>query len=266
MAELPRNFPVTAATPAADDYSQLDGATNGSRKFLASQWAFKASPVFTGTPTAPTPNGASAKALVTVDYLPTAMGVAAVRDAAFSALMQLLYPVGEIYITHRSGNPSTLLGFGTWVAYGAGRMLVGLDAGGDADFDAIDDAGGAKTHTLAEANIPAHTHGYGTIGATASNAGSHQHFTFADAVLGDTTPVSASNYPAKGVGAGSGLSEDRYLIGGIGTTPTLGLSSTVADHTHTITLSGSTGSWGGTPTAVSNMNPFITVAMWRRTA
>jgi hypothetical protein len=72
--------------------------------------------------------------------------------------LQAVYPVGSIYINAASStNPATLLGFGTWAAFGAGRVIVGLDSG-DTDFDTAQETGGAKTHTLTTSEIPAHTH------------------------------------------------------------------------------------------------------------
>jgi len=69
-----------------------------------------------------------------------------------------VYPVGSIYINASvSTNPATLLGFGTWVAFGAGKVMVGLDSS-DTDFDTAEETGGAKTHTLTVNEIPAHTH------------------------------------------------------------------------------------------------------------
>ena len=72
--------------------------------------------------------------------------------------IQAVYPVGSIYINAAvSTNPATLLGFGTWAAFGAGRVIVGLNAS-DSDFDTAQETGGAKTHTLTVAEIPSHTH------------------------------------------------------------------------------------------------------------
>ena len=72
--------------------------------------------------------------------------------------LQAVYPVGSIYINAASStNPATLLGFGTWAAFGAGRVIVGLDSG-DSDFDTAQETGGAKTVTLTTSQIPAHTH------------------------------------------------------------------------------------------------------------
>jgi hypothetical protein len=67
------------------------------------------------------------------------------------------FPVGSIFISAVSTNPATLLGYGTWSAFGAGRTLVGLDAN-DTDFDTVEETGGAKTVTLTEAQMPVHTH------------------------------------------------------------------------------------------------------------
>ena len=77
--------------------------------------------------------------------------------------LQAVYPVGSIYINAAvSTNPGTLLGFGTWVAFGTGRTMVGLDAS-QTEFDTLEEVGGAKTHTLTESELPSHYHlsGYG---------------------------------------------------------------------------------------------------------
>ena len=72
--------------------------------------------------------------------------------------MSDIYPVGSIYINAAvTTNPATLLGFGTWTAFGSGRMMVGYNAS-DSDFDALQETGGAKTHTLTIAEMPSHTH------------------------------------------------------------------------------------------------------------
>ena len=78
--------------------------------------------------------------------------------------IQAVYPVGSIYINAAvSTNPATLLGFGTWAAFGAGRVMVGLDSG-DSDFDTAQETGGSKTHTLSVSELPSHTHTATLIG------------------------------------------------------------------------------------------------------
>jgi hypothetical protein len=69
-----------------------------------------------------------------------------------------LRPIGTIYENGAvATNPATLFGFGTWVAYGTGRVTVAIDAG-DADFDTVDETGGEKTHQLTEAELASHDH------------------------------------------------------------------------------------------------------------
>ena len=41
----------------------------------------------------------------------------------------LLFPIGSLYTATVSTNPATLLGFGTWSAFGAGRVLIGAGTG-----------------------------------------------------------------------------------------------------------------------------------------
>ena len=72
------------------------------------------------------------------------------------------YPVGSIYMNcSNATNPGTLLGFGTWSAFGEGRVLIGIDSS-DTDFDTAEETGGSKTHTLTEAQLPSHRHQVGS--------------------------------------------------------------------------------------------------------
>lgn len=66
------------------------------------------------------------------------------------------YPVGAIYISVSSTSPATLFG-GTWSAFGAGRVLVGINPS-DTAFDTVEETGGAKTHALTIGEMPSHTH------------------------------------------------------------------------------------------------------------
>lgn len=86
-------------------------------------------------------------------------------------IVGLLYPIGSLYITTLSTNPATLLGIGTWAIFGAGRVLVGIDAS-DADFDTVEETGGAKTSTPnahTGTAVAAHTKVANKQGAAAGN-------------------------------------------------------------------------------------------------
>ena len=107
------------------------------------------SETLTGTPLAPT-------AAVGTDSTQIAT-TAFVKDV----LENYIYPVGSIYMNMAvATNPGTLLGFGTWVAYATGQVLVGFEDSGT--FDSLDESLGAETaaHTLTIAEMPAHTHDY----------------------------------------------------------------------------------------------------------
>lgn len=82
-------------------------------------------------------------------------------------LTKLWYPVGSIYISVDSTDPGTLFG-GTWAAWGAGRVPVGVDST-QTEFDTVEETGGEKTHTLTIAEMPSHNHtAVGTVSASGS--------------------------------------------------------------------------------------------------
>ena len=67
-----------------------------------------------------------------------------------------IFPVGTIYLSVDSTNPAAWFG-GTWVSFGTGRVLVGVDPN-DADFASAQLTGGEKRHTLTVNEMPAHSH------------------------------------------------------------------------------------------------------------
>jgi len=102
------------------------------------------SPTLTGTPLAPT---------AAADTNTTQIATTAFSTAAATAAIQALHPVGSIYTNAtNSTNPATLFGFGTWEEFGAGRVMVGFDAGNTL-FDAAEETGGS-----ADSIVPSHTH------------------------------------------------------------------------------------------------------------
>jgi len=61
------------------------------------------------------------------------------------SVIDVIYPVGSIYISTLTTNPNTILGTGTWVRVAEGQFLVGFKTA-DPDFDPVENTGGAKTH------------------------------------------------------------------------------------------------------------------------
>lgn len=68
------------------------------------------------------------------------------------------YPIGTLEFNTSGINPLTYLGFGTWVAWGSGRVPVGVNMS-DSNFSTVEKTGGSNTVTLNEQQMPSHRHG-----------------------------------------------------------------------------------------------------------
>lgn len=83
-------------------------------------------------------------------------------NSGAGGLLGIIHPVGSLYFSVSDTNPATTLGFGTWAAYAAGRVLVGVGEGTDENAEAVDfaaeDTGGEYNHTLTEAELASHIH------------------------------------------------------------------------------------------------------------
>lgn len=73
-----------------------------------------------------------------------------------NTFLDTIYPIGSIYMSIDSTNPSSLFG-GAWEPWGTGRVPVGIDLN-DTDFNTVEKTGGEKTHTLSVNEMPSHTH------------------------------------------------------------------------------------------------------------
>ena len=87
---------------------------------------------------------------------------------------------------------------------------------------------GENTVTLSTSEIPAHTHT-----ASASNAGEHSHFCFAD--VSDNESISSTLATARRFRDGD-FSENYSLRATTGNSQDVGPTNTEPDHTHTITV------------------------------
>lgn len=114
-----------------------------------------------------------------------------------------IFPVGSIFITVTNTNPQTFLG-GTWVAFGQGRTLVGVDTS-QSEFNTVQKTGGEKINS--QLNCGSTEYGYG-IGTT--NVG------YSDRTIVRKTPLSTEH--------------------------------------------------GEISAQISNLQPYVTVYFWRRTA
>ena len=196
--------------------TEIDTELNAVANAVASKADIN-SPNFTGTPTSATaPSGTNTTQIATTAFVTAALSAA--------------YPVGSIYVNASvSTNPSTLLGFGTWEAFGAGRVMIGFNSS-DALFDTLEETGGSK-----DAVVVSHTH---TATTTATDSG-HTH----------SVPLIQQ--------VGTFGSQLHGAWNGGSTTTTTGTANITAS-----TTVASTGSSGTN----ANLQPYITVRMWKRTA
>jgi len=190
------------------------------------------SPALTGVPTAPT---------ATLGTNTTQMATTAFVQAA----LQAVYPVGSIYTNAGvATNPATLLGFGTWAAFGAGKVLVGQDTG-DTAFDTLEETGGSK-----DAIVVSHTH----TAATSVTDPGHRH-RIAGGVGGAIQVLGLQSGTVAGIGPGSsGDYVDTYS--GV---PVMENAATGVTAATTVNSAGSSG-------VNANLQPYIVVKMWKRTA
>jgi hypothetical protein len=215
------NFTAKDTLPTGDSGkivkgTEIDIELNAVANAVASKADIN-SPNFTGTPTASTaPSGTNTTQIATTAFVTAALSAA--------------YPVGSIYINaSSSSNPSSLLGFGTWTEFGAGRVMVGFNSS-DALFDTLEETGGSK-----DAIVVSHTH---TATTTATDSG-HTH----------SVPLIQQ--------VGTFGSQLHGAWNGGSTTTTTGTANITAS-----TTVASTGSSGTN----ANLQPYITVRMWKRTA
>jgi len=181
------------------------------------------SPTLTGVPVAPT---------ASVGTNTTQIATTAFVNAAIVAA----YPVGSIYMSTVATNPNTLFGFGTWVTYGPGRMLISQDGTYTAGS-----TGGSATTTLIEANLPSHTHS-----AT---------FT------GNALPTHNHQIGGRDSTANEGSDPNSEFVRDFPSTQNPTTSSVSAGTPSGSVSVGNTGSG----TSFSNLPPYIAVYMWNRT-
>jgi hypothetical protein len=141
------------------------------------------------------------------------------------------FPVGAVFIAVVATDPATLLGYGTWSAFAAGRMLIGFNSG-DTDFDTAEETGGAKTSSA----VVNHTH------PVTINDQGHAH---------------SQGLRNSGTAGTAGIQ-------GASTANNASIANGVPSTTTGITASSSNPAGG--VASFSLMNPYIVVYMWKRTA
>ena len=155
-------------------------------------------------------------------------------------LLDMIYPVGSIYMSVNSSNPGSLFG-GTWEKMPAGRVLIPEGESSWGTTYTAGSQGGEATHTLTVDELPSHTH---KITASSASAGAHTHNWY-------TGRYGELEYSAACDAAGAGTNRDKHVTQSAGA------------HSHTITATAANVGGGS---AYQNMPPYLTVYMFKRTA
>ena len=223
-----------------------------------------------------------------------------VTDGLPASLLNIIYPVGSIYISVNNTNPSTVFG-GSWESFGTGKTLVGVDAN-DTDFDTVEETGGAKSNsytptgsnadvtlTAAQSGCPSHAHTYTRPTVSSSGkvsggitGGSHSHTTKLRLMNGGSS-TSTGYYGAPYQMYTGQVFDKAGGVTSLGATDVLSVqnathSHDLPNHTHTLTGGGVANNtatnatqshnhtFTGTAANISTVQPYITVYMWKRTA
>ena len=153
-------------------------------------------------------------------------------DVSGNIIANNFYPIGSVYINASdSTNPATLLGFGTWAAWGVGKAIVGIDTS-QTEFDTAEETGGDKTHNHDQGDLTA------KVSFFASSSNGYIDYTLAD--------VPGGNY-----------TENRRLRTGSG--GAVAESRTETNTNDGVDVYGTTGN-------TSSLSPYQVGYVWKRTA
>ena len=193
-----------------------------------------------------------------------------------------LYPIGSVYISFNSADPSTLFG-GTWQRLKDTFLLV------NGDSYAPNTTGGSATKTIAVSNMPSHNHSVNSSGShthtattssngshshTINSAGTHNHWTMTD--------IHTASFDRQAPDVNVDYTDIYYGDDGRWNGNWRNaVTSNAGNHTHTVNNNGShthtvsvasngshahtTNNTGGS-VPLNIMPPYTTVYAWRRTA
>lgn len=178
-------------------------------------------------------------------------------------MMLAVYPVGSIYMSVNPTNPNSLFG-GTWEALDQGRVLIGAGAAHPAG-----ETGGEETHVLTPDEMPEHTHSGST-----SIEGSHDHsrgsmnikgeiwssgnFEIIGGIDSRSGAFSLSRGSGQAIGRESNINCVKRLTF-TGSDGWSGYTSSSGSHSHSVSLNNTGGG-----VAHNNMQPYLSVYMWKR--
>ena len=178
-------------------------------------------------------------------------------ENALNNIINVIYPIGSIYMSVNSTSPATLFG-GTWERI-QDRFL--LSAGSTYSAGAT---GGSASHKITSAELPKHTHTYNK-----PNANTNSHTL-------TINEIPSHNHNVYINGQGSGGRKELYMAWGYSSNDDVknySGNSFIANtgggqgHTHGIgTTSTASGDGGFANNSFSTLPPYLAVYVWKRTA
>ena len=75
----------------------------------------------------------------------------------YTTTINVIYPVGSIYMSVNNINPGTYLTGTTWVVWGSGKVPVGVNTA-ETEFGSVEKTGGEKNHALTINELASHNH------------------------------------------------------------------------------------------------------------
>lgn len=177
--------------------------------------------------------------------------VADQTDSKIAAAILRMYPVGSIYFTTNNVNPATFLG-GSWAAWGAGRVPVGVDTS-DSDFDEANKSGGSKSNSYTPSGSLNGTVASHALGVDEIPSHSHVQWGRSDSI---SVQGGGSDGDYKAI-----YTAHMHVLPPTVTGGNTGLTGGGQGHSHDFS-----GSFNGDAKDISTIQPYITCYMWRRTA
>lgn len=152
-----------------------------------------------------------------------------------------IYPIGAIYMSTVSTNPATLFKIGNWEALPAGRVLLAQGTSTWGVNYSAGSTGGEDKHTLTVSESAPHNH----TGSATTSGSTHTHALTMQASHGES---------------GNG-GVPRFSDGDVWSPYKTQNLSAAGEHSHAITINNSGGGQ-----AHNNMQPYLSVYMWKRTS
>ena len=175
-----------------------------------------------------------------------------VLSAQINGIINKIYPIGSIYISTNTTNPSEFLG-GVWAQIKDKFLLA------SGDIYSNGSTGGEATHTLTIDEMPSHTH---TQNSHTHTQSAHSHQLYSTASYGSNANGLKRSGDMQGV---AGVPTKDSSSSGYTWNDSKG-HAVVSSITPTINGTTATNQNTGGGSAHNNMPPYLAVYMWKRTA